>query len=144
MPNLSDGTQVSSPVTAATAYDGSYDTLYAQWEPVSYFIRYDYDGGSVSRNNPIEAGYYEEITVYSPARAGSTFLGWEITGMDGSRHLIDGTLTGTGVTSGSGAGKGKTSIKMMGLRARQWNSNTHRTVEGYTVPDNIRLQGCGG
>lgn len=117
MPNLSDGTQVSSPVTAATAYDGSYDTLYAQWEPVSYFIRYDYDGGSVSRNNPIEAGYYEEITVYSPARAGSTFLGWKITGMDGSRHLIDGTLTGTGVTSGSGAGKGKTSIKMMGLRA---------------------------
>ena len=117
MPNLSDGTQVSSPVTAATAYDGSYDTLYAQWEPVSYFIRYDYDGGSVSRNNPIEAGYYEEITVYSPARAGSTFLGWEITGMDGNRHLIDGTLTGTGVTSGSGAGKGKTSIKMMGLRA---------------------------
>ena len=117
MPNLSDGTQVSSPVTAATAYDGSYDTLYAQWEPVSYFIRYDYDGGSVSRNNPIEAGYYEEITVCSPARAGSTFLGWEITGMDGNRHLIDGTLTGTGVTSGSGAGKGKTSIKMMGLRA---------------------------
>ena len=117
MPNLSDGTQVSSPVTAATAYDGSYDTLYAQWEPVSYFIMYDYDGGSVSRNNPIEAGYYEEITVCSPARAGSTFLGWEITGMDGNRHLIDGTLTGTGVTSGSGAGKGKTSIKMMGLRA---------------------------
>ena len=117
MPNLSDGTQVSSPVTAATAYDGSYDTLYAQWEPVSYFIRYDYDGGSVSRNNPIEAGYYEEITVCSPARAGSTFLGWEITGMDGNRHLIDGTLTGTGVTSGSGAGKGKTSIKIMGLRA---------------------------
>lgn len=117
MPNLSDGTHVSSPVTAATAYDGSYDTLYAQWEPVSYFIRYDYDGGSVSRNNPIEAGYYEEITVCSPARAGSTFLGWEITGMDGNRHLIDGTLTGTGVTSGSGAGKGKTSIKMMGLRA---------------------------
>ena len=37
--------------------------------------------------------------------------------MDGNRHLIDGTLTGTGVTSGSGAGKGKTSIKMMGLRA---------------------------
>ena len=117
MPNLSDGTQVSSPVTAATAYDGSYDTLYAQWEPVSYFIRYDYDGGSVSRNNPIEAGYYEEITVCSPARAGSTFLGWEITGMDRNRHLIDGTLTGTGITSGSGAGKGKTSIKIMGLRA---------------------------
>ena len=117
MPNLSDGTQVSSPVTAATAYDGSYDTLYAQWEPVSYFIRYDYDGGSVSRNNPIEAGYYEEITVCSPARAGSTFLGWKITGMDGNRHLIDGTLTGTGVTSGSGAGKGKISIEMMGLRA---------------------------
>ena len=117
MPNLSDGTQVSSPVTAATAYDGSYDTLYAQWEPVSYFIRYDYDGGSVSRNNPIEAGYYEEITVYSPTRAGSTFLGWEITGMDGNRHLIDGTLTGSGVTSGSTA-SGITATSFMNLRSR--------------------------
>ena len=144
MPNLSDGTQVSSPVTAATAYDGSYDTLYAQWEPVSYFIRYDYDGGSVSRNNPIEAGYYEEITVYSPAMAGSTFLGWEITGMDGNRHLIDGTLTGTGVTSGSGAGKGKTSIKMMGLRADSgtvtltavWNDTQYPITYDYRDAEN--------
>ena len=116
-PNLSDGTQVNTPVNKDTVYDGSYDTLYAQWSPVYYTLRYDLGGGSVPQKNPYEANYYQQITVYSPTRDGSTFLGWNITGMDGNDHIVDGELTGTGLTSCSGAGKNKTSIDVTGLRA---------------------------
>ena len=116
-PNRSDGTQVENPVTAQTVYDGSYSTLYAQWQPVYYSIRYDLDGGWVSKSNPAEANYYKEITIYSPSREGSTFLGWDITGMDGNRHIIDGELTDTGLTDCSGTGKDKEYIKVTGLRA---------------------------
>ena len=116
-PNLSDGTQVNTPVSKDTVYDGSYDTLYAQWSPVYYTLRYDLGGGSVPQKNPYEANYYQQITVYSPTRDGSTFLGWSITGMDGSNHIVDGELTVTGLTSCSGAGKNKTSIDVTGLRA---------------------------
>ena len=116
-PNLSDGTQVNTPVNKDTVYDGSYDTLYAQWSPVYYTLRYDLGGGSVTQKNPYDANYYQQITVYSPTRDGSTFLGWSITGMDGNNHIVDGELTGTGLTSCSGAGKNKTSIDITGLRA---------------------------
>ena len=116
-PNLSDGTQVNTPVNKDTVYDGSYDTLYAQWSPVYYTLRYDLGGGSVTQKNPCDANYYQQITVYSPTRDGSTFLGWSITGMDGNNHIVDGELTGTGLTSCSGAGKNKTSIDITGLRA---------------------------
>ena len=116
-PNRSDGTQVENPVTAQTVYDGSYSTLYAQWQPVFYSIKYDLDGGWVPAGNPTEANYYKEITIYSPSREGSTFLGWSITDMDGNRHIIDGKLTNTGLTSYSGVGKDKEYIKVTGLRA---------------------------
>ena len=116
-PNRSDGTQVENPVTAQTVYDGSYSTLYAQWQPVYYSIRYDLDGGWVRASNPMEANYYKEITIYSPSREGSTFLGWSITDMDGNRHIIDGELTDTGLTDCSGTGKDKEYIKVTGLRA---------------------------
>ena len=116
-PNRSDGTQVENPVTAQTIYDGSYSTLYAQWQPVYYSISYDLDGGWVSKSNPAEANYYKEITIYSPSREGSTFLGWSITDMDGNRHIIDGELTDTGLTDCSGTGKNKEYIKVTGLRA---------------------------
>lgn len=116
-PNRSDGTQVENPVTAQTIYDCSYSTLYAQWQPVYYSISYDLDGGWVSKSNPAEANYYKEITIYSPSREGSTFLGWSITDMDGNRHIIDGELTDTGLTDCSGTGKDKEYIKVTGLRA---------------------------
>ena len=116
-PNRSDGTQVENPVTAQTIYDGSYSTLFAQWQPVYYSIRYDLDGGWVPESNPTEANYYKEITIYSPSREGSTFLGWSITDMDGNRHIIDGELTDTGLTDCSGVGKDKKSITVTGLRA---------------------------
>lgn len=121
-PNIIDDNgeekQVNVPVYSGTLYDGSYDTLYAQWEPTWYTINYNLDGGSVSHENPKEyINYYKEITINSPTRDGSTFLGWDITGMDGNKHIIDGKLTDTGLVSSSGVGRGKTSINVTGLRA---------------------------
>ena len=121
-PNIIDDNgeekQVNVPVYSGTLYDGSYDTLYAQWEPTWYTINYNLDGGSVSHENPKEyINYYKEITINSPTKDGSTFLGWDITGMDGNKHIIDGKLTDTGLVSSSGVGRGKTSINVTGLRA---------------------------
>ena len=121
-PNIIDDNgeekQVNVPVYSGTLYDGSYDTLYAQWEPTWYTINYNLDGGSVSHENPKEyINYYKEITINSPTRDGSTFLGWDITGMDGNKHIIDGKITDTGLVSSSGVGRGKTSINVTGLRA---------------------------
>ena len=121
-PNIIDDNgeekQVNVPVYSGTLYDGSYDTLYAQWEPTWYTINYNLDGGSVSHENPKEyINYYKEITIYSPTRDSSTFLGWDITGMDGNVHIIDGKTTDTGLVSSSGVGRGKTSINVTGLRA---------------------------
>ena len=121
-PNIIDDNgeekQVNVPVYSGTLYDGSYDTLYAQWEPTWYTINYNLDGGSVSHENPKEyINYYKEITINSPTRDGSTFLGWDITGMDGNVHIIDGKTTDTGLVSSSGVGRGKTSINFTGLRA---------------------------
>lgn len=121
-PNIIDDNgeekQVNVPVYSGTLYDGSYDTLYAQWEPTWYKINYNLDGGSVSHENPKEyINYYKEITINSPTRDGSTFLGWDITGMDGNVHIIDGKTTDTGLVSNSGVGRGKTSINVTGLRA---------------------------
>ena len=121
-PNIIDDNgeekQVNVPVYSGTLYDGSYDTLYAQWEPTWYTINYNLDGGSVSHENPKEyINYYKEITINIPTRDGSTFLGWDITGMDGNVHIIDGKTTDTGLVSSSGVGRGKTSINVTGLRA---------------------------
>ena len=52
-------------------------TLYAKWEPVSYTITYELDGGTNASENP--AGYNvetETITLKDPAKAGYTFEGW--------------------------------------------------------------------
>ena len=113
-PNDNRGNQIYSPVRADTLYDASYTTLYAQWEPVYYDIHYELDGGSVS-GNPSSANYYDELTIKNPAKTGSRFTGWAISGMDDSTHVIDGTETadGTAETTADGG----SSVNVLGLRA---------------------------
>ena len=95
----------------------SPDTLYAMWSPTRYTIRYDYAGGTAPADNPDSANYYDVLTVTAPSLAGASFTGWEITGMDGSTHLLDGTK-GTDETA-YGVGSGKTAVKLSGLRSSQ-------------------------
>ena len=44
-------------------------TLYAKWEPVSYTITYELDGGTNASENPA-------ITLKDPVKTGYTFAGW--------------------------------------------------------------------
>ena len=125
--------QMPSPSLAGYRFGGWYDengvrftettvyrtagssTVYAKWEPVRYEIIYDYNGGDCDMDNPEQAGYYEDVTIYAPERNGSSFAGWTITGMDNSTHTIDGTVTNE--TDCNGAGAGKTSAVYKGLRS---------------------------
>lgn len=95
----------------------SPDTLYAMWSPTRYTIRYDYAGGTAPADNPDSANYYDVLTVTAPSLAGASFAGWEITGMDGSTHLLDETKSTNGTAYG--VGSGKTSVKLSGLRSTQ-------------------------
>ena len=116
MPNTADDRQVYVPVTSNTLYDGSYDTIYAQWEAVYYSILYDLDGGTAS-GNPASANYYDELTINNPTRSGSKFLGWEIQHMDVNTHIIDGVKTTDTDTTVDIDSEKNASVKMLGLRA---------------------------
>lgn len=116
MPNTADDRQVYVPVTSTTLYDGSYDTAYAQWEPVYYSILYDLDGGTAS-GNPASANYYDELTINNPTKSGSKFLGWEIQHMDVNTHIIDDVETTDTDTTVDIDPEKTTSIKVLGLRA---------------------------
>ena len=103
------------------------DTLYAMWEPLSYSIKYDYNGADAIASNPTKAGYYDVLSITAPTLAGAEFAGWTITGMDNSPHLLDGTKTNS--ESASGIGAGKSPAEFIGLNGSegtvlftaQWN-----------------------
>lgn len=70
----------------------SYD-LYAVWSKVMYRIEYDLcDGNGCGVDadipNPTIASYDSSFTVRNPKRVGYLFMGWEITGMDNTPHII--------------------------------------------------------
>lgn len=103
------------------------DTLYAMWKPLGYIIKYDYNGAEDITSNPTEAEYYDILSIAAPTLAGAEFAGWEITGMDNSPHLLDGTKTNSESASGIGAGKSR--AEFIGLNGSegtvlftaQWN-----------------------
>ena len=69
--------EFTTQVTEITQGTTGNITLYAKWEPVSYTITYELDGGTNASENP--AGYNvetETITLKDPAKAGYTFEGW--------------------------------------------------------------------
>lgn len=71
----------TAPVAFPYAVTGDV-TLYAGWQPQSYNIYYNLDGGAISAENP--SSYTVEsspFTLRNPARTGYTFLGWTGTGL---------------------------------------------------------------
>lgn len=57
-------------------------TLYAQWQPVSYSISYDLDGGSINNQKTSYTVSSGSFILSRPTKAGYTFTGW--TGSNGS------------------------------------------------------------
>ena len=69
--------EFTTQVTEITQGTTGNITLYAKWEPVSYTITYELDGGTNAPENP--AGYNVEtgtITLKDPVKPGYTFGGW--------------------------------------------------------------------
>ncbi len=51
-------------------------TLYAKWEPITYTITYELDGGECDGNPESYNILSEDIVLSSPTKDGYTFLGW--------------------------------------------------------------------
>ena len=50
----------------------------AIWEGVTYSIDYDYDGGSVSKDNAASLVYGEAVRILAPKKSGFDFVGWYV------------------------------------------------------------------
>ena len=70
---INGGTQISSDVTK---------TIYLNWQPVTYDISYNYNGGTVTSSN--RSSYTIEtssFTLHNPTKSNYTFSGWTGTGL---------------------------------------------------------------
>lgn len=58
--------------------------VYAVWSEKDYDISYNYDGGTVAKQNPsIYSINDDTFTLTNPTKTGYTFIGWTGTGLDG-------------------------------------------------------------
>lgn len=57
-------------------------TLYAGWEPVSYDITYDLDGGENASSNPASYTTEDSFVLEAPTKVGYDFVGWTGTGLE--------------------------------------------------------------
>jgi uncharacterized repeat protein (TIGR02543 family) len=53
-------------------------TVYAHWSPVTYNVRYDYDGGTRGVHNPSTGKYGKVFYVGAPRKDGCQFAGWSV------------------------------------------------------------------
>ena len=54
--------------------------LAPKYEVIKYNITYDFDGGTLSKQNPSKYTVEDEITLNNPTKAGYTFAGWSSDG----------------------------------------------------------------
>lgn len=60
--------------------------LTAQWSVNNYSISYNLDGGSISGTTVNSVSYNQTFSVPTPTKTGYLFIGWQISGMDGTTH----------------------------------------------------------
>lgn len=53
--------------------------LYPYWQPLSFKIEYDFNGGNPGLDAPSEARYGTEISISNPTKSSYRFVGWEAT-----------------------------------------------------------------
>ena len=78
-------------------YTGNADlTLYAQWTPVTYTVRYDANGGSGAPGNQTKThGVSLTLSSTRPTRTGYNFTGWNTSSTGyGTSYAPGGTYTG--------------------------------------------------
>ena len=148
----SNGTVYAADSIPAVSGDETYT---ATWTPISYEIKYDLDGGSVTGNPTTYTIETATITLNNPTRKGYTFVGWTGTGLDSATKTVtiakgstgerSYTATwrannytiafdGNGSTSGSTASVNATYDKDATLTANGF-SKTGYTFIGWLAPD---------
>ena len=84
--------------------NGAEVDLIAQWAEAEYKVIYNLNGGSldgIDDGQEVIYGYDHTFTVLNPTRAGYTFDGWEVTGMnEGTSHLVGGEETSAAEVGG--------------------------------------------
>jgi uncharacterized repeat protein (TIGR02543 family) len=96
-------------VSNLTATNGGTVTLYAQWTPISYTVRFVSDGSTVSTQS---VDYDTSITMpAAPTKDGHTFSGWTV----GDQKYVTGTTVRNLTTT---AGSTVTLVA-------QWDTNTY-------------------
>lgn len=120
-----------------TVYNPEYGSAYltAQWNPISYKLSYDYDGGAISGTNPTSATYDVVFNLEKPIRFGYTFDGWTISGADTTEHRYGSSATsllGTSSFASFSVGasytyfKNLTSVKNATVTIKaKWKANTY-------------------
>ncbi len=91
----SEGRRISQYVSTDTFTGTSDTTLYAGWQPNTYTITYNLDGGTAGSSAPTSGTYGSTVTVSNPTRSGYTFTGWTVSGTGAS-------MSGTSLTIGAG------------------------------------------
>ena len=76
-----------NPVTGISDTETGNKEYWAKWNPVSYMITYDLDGGTSNGNPESYTVEGDAITLNNPTRAGYTFTGWSGTGLTGEANL---------------------------------------------------------
>lgn len=67
--------------------------VYRYFEPTEYHIQYNINDGIFGTNHPTQVDYGDIFTIDNPSREGFTFVGWTITGMSNSTHMIGDLFT---------------------------------------------------
>lgn len=63
-------------------------TLYASWEPITYSISYDMQGGTISGNKTSYSVTTSTFTLPTPTKTGYSFLGWSGTDISGMQMTV--------------------------------------------------------
>jgi len=108
-------------------------TFTAQWKPITYDIVYNTGGGTPNPPGPTTATFDTAFEVNNLTKIGYTFLGWNISGMDNTKHTYGGsTSTATSLST-------ITATSFKNLRATRGTvtfnatDNTSWKANNYTV-----------
>ncbi len=69
---ITDGATVSK----LTSTNGGLVSLFAQWDPIIYYITFVLNGGTIDDENPLPYDATRNIILSSPSRTGYSFQGW--------------------------------------------------------------------
>ena len=126
--------------------DGGKVTLYALWEPISYGISYDLNGGRLpdGKDNPVTySAETDDITLVNPEKKDYDFTGWTGTGLQKPTKKVIIKKGSTGDRTYKANWKLKefkvTFVTNSGSKVKTQTVKIHQTAQ---KPSNPKKKGC--